>query len=186
MGLDFVALLKCPPINEMDDPRIVSLEGGSPRAMQDAVAHFKTLRTDPIFYNREGWVVPVEFEDPVERPSALTRQFAYRTRESFELLFDRKTVYVRNWMRWLRFLKDKKSQSTMLEAIIDLGKLLQATDGIVTNDMSPVIVAFEQGRCFDEALKAGTAKDGEVSTLDDLYEVDGEGTWDCHGYWRFL
>jgi hypothetical protein len=74
----------------------------------------------------------------------------------------------------------------MLAACRAFARELKATDGIITSDFSPVIDAFSRGLKFEDALRTGGDKDGEVDSLTKLYSKLPDGSWDSSGYWRFL
>jgi hypothetical protein len=77
----------------------------------------------------------------------------------------------------------------MMDACREIAELFSASDGIVSRDESPVMLAFDDGAEFDDTLAKGTGVEGPVSSISELYqEVEYEGldTWDSHGFAWFL
>ncbi len=187
MGMDFSALLKYETPGDLSDDRVAAIESQSPTDVK-AVAGLwlsKGLGEEPL--NRAGWISSTEFPEPAQKPEAPTLDYAFRTGEAFYLTFGKDAVWVYHLLRWHTFLSDPDWQEQMTLACRAIARLLNATDGILTRDESPVILGFLAGMSFDQAVDQGSGEEGEVLSLSDMRDhVDDVCTWNSHGYWYFL
>ena len=185
MGMDFVALLKCPDWTKVMHA-VRSLERASPPAAQEVAELSRSCGYAEPTVSRPVWVTADLDLTHVSRPTLPTLDVDLLTPEDFHLTFGADAVAVGHVLRWRVFMTEPEWQKAMLGACREFAQLLGATEGIVTSDHSPVVLGFLDGLCFDEALHRGQARDGEVSEWPELYDELDEHTWDPRGYWRFL
>ena len=186
MGSDFSALIKCPPLSGMEDPRIASIESCSTSAMR-AIGQLWRESGFAVRNAEQGWVNNDGFPELVPRPDTLSLLLSYCTKEEFYLTFGLDVVGVYHVLRLHTFLTSAEWKLAMVDACRSLAELMNATDGLITRDESPVMFGFYAGHSYEACLKLGTGDCGEVATVDQLYErIDDRGTWDSHAYWRFL
>ena len=187
MGWSFAALMRCPVFTGMDDPRIESIEAGSPPAVRNIRRLMLSCGFAVIEPSYEGWVTFENFPEPIARPWSLTLDAAFETHEDFFLTFGDDSVEIFHPLSWDTVLTDKKWERAMLEACRALAEVFEATEGIVTRNESPAIIAVGEIGLYDEALEHAQGEEGEREHLRELYEIiEDDGTWDSHGYWCFL
>jgi hypothetical protein len=186
MGIDFSALLKCAEFVDIDDERIAIIESGANAIFSEVgelwrASGFFSLEDLPA-----GWVTAEVNPHSIERPQSLTRAVGYRTRESFYLTFGKDCIAVYHPLRLYTFLTNGPWKVTMITACQRIARLVDATDGLITRDESPVIGAFHRGASYEAAIRQGVGEWGEVQSVAELYERHDPGTWDSHGYWHFM
>jgi hypothetical protein len=187
MGIDFSALLECPRFSGIDDRRIIDLERGSPKEVREVESLWRAYLYFSYDDAEGGWVTSEVFPEPIPRPSTLSLSVSYRTGEFFYLTFGTDAVAIYHPLRLREFLTDVQWTQAMVGACRALARVMNATDGLITRDESPVIRSFRDGASYAKALQAATGQWGEVPSCNALYEkIDDQGTWDSHGYWRFL
>jgi hypothetical protein len=171
----------------MTDKRILAIESTSPEEAQKIGELWRSYEFSPARLSCAGWITTAVEPKPHPKPSLPSLTTSFRTAEAFYLTFGRDAVAIYHPLRWYTFLTELAWQKAMVDACRAFGRLFVASDGIVTRDESPVIKAFFNGLTYKEALQQNERQEIAVGTLSDLYEmVDDEGTWDSHGYWRFL
>lgn len=173
MGMDFTALMKYGEPDERLSRVLDRLEAGSPAAVQ---ALARLMHDRGIGLGRDEAAV-WEF---TSRPELRDRRLGQRPRvpnlgvslwlpEGFSLTFGQDAVEVYHLLRWHFFLTEPGLQRAMLDACTCLGRVLGATDCVVTSDFSPVVHAFRDGLGFDASLASAGPEDGERPNLADLY-----------------
>jgi len=173
MGMDFVALMKYGGPGERLSRVLDRLEAGSPAAVQ---ALARRMHERGLGLGREepaAW----EFTSRRElrnrrlarRPGLPNLGVSLWLPEGFSLTFGRDAVELYHLLRWHFFLTEPGLQRAMLEACTCLGRVLGATDCVVTSDFSPVVHAFRDGLGFDASLASAGPEHGERPTLAELY-----------------
>jgi hypothetical protein len=187
MGMDFTALLKYRPFSRETERAVNFLESKSLEETADVVNQWHRSGYAEMQPAKRMWVDRMGSLDEVPRPKLPSLDAALFTPEAFYFTFGIDTLCVYHPLRWHSFLTEVEWQNCMLKACTAFAKFFGATEAIVTSDFSRVIAAFFKGLPFDQALQEGKGNEGEVSTLSDLYQkIDERGTWDSHGFWRFL
>jgi hypothetical protein len=172
MGMDFVALMryagpKGPALHALD-----ALEDDSPAELKFAA---RVMEEEGFKHNSRlrsaVWELNAGVDGPRfdQRPDLPTLAVALHTPEDFFLTFGGDAFEVYLLLRWSFFLTAFALQRAVLDACSCLGRLFGASDCIITSDWSPVVVAFREGKSFQEALSAAGLDDGERPTIAELY-----------------
>jgi hypothetical protein len=187
MGMDFSALLQISISPQHAGDEIEALAKDPPIEVERVYERWEQWPGfAPIDIPIPVWVNNYGEEKRISRPPLPSLEASLSTPQGFYFTFGADAVRIYCPLRWQFFLRDEGWQDVMLRACRVIGERLGATSGIVTSDWSPVIAAFFNGSRFEDALAAGQGKEGEVARLSELYEELPDGTWDSHGYWRFL
>jgi hypothetical protein len=186
MGMDFSALLKYQWAGEKSMRVVASIEADSPAELKQVQPLWKQCEFSEQTLTKATWVENLGSGVEIPRPDLPNLLASLSTPEDFFITFGVDAVRIYHVLRWRQFLVDSRWQEVMLQACHALCRLFGATEGIVTNDESPVIEAFFEGASFDDALAAGQGVYGEVSDVKDLYLEPTPDLWDSTGYWKFL
>jgi hypothetical protein len=193
MGTDFAGLLKTPRLAEFRDIAIDRLANSPPATfatVRDVFQEHKYLCHD----RSPAWALRYPPRDTVgvvyvERPAQITRDVCFCPGAGFFLTFGESTVAVGHTLRWRTFLTESLFQRAMIDACREIAEVFCASDGVLARDQSPVMLAFDDGAEFEEAIAKGTGAEGPVPSISELYqEVEYEGldTWDSHGFAWFV
>ncbi|MFC1597895.1 hypothetical protein ACFL5Q_08215 [Planctomycetota bacterium] len=184
MGLDFVALLKCPDWDKVIGA-VQLLERESPPAVQKVREVWN--RWGYYDYNMDETIWEMDdCDEPVPRPTLPAVNIHLVTREVFRVAFGARVVRVYHVLRWPTFLTEPEWRETMLAAVRAFADLLGAAECILTSDWAPADTGFTHGLSFDKCL-ALFRPEAEAAELSGLVDVEpDDDTWDYHGYWRLL
>jgi hypothetical protein len=185
MGMDFFALLKSEWMGERSLRVVDAIESDSPVELKQVRVLWKECDFADMDLSKAEWIEAYGSGAIISRPELPNLKASLHTPEDFFITFGQDSIGIYHILRWRSFLVDPRWQSTMLQACHVLSHMFSATEGIITNDESPVIAAFLNGATFDDALAAGQGEYGEVKNLNDLY-FENEDIWNSTGYWRFL
>ena len=189
MGIDFCALIKCPQISGMDDPRVVQLENDRPREVSEVGDMWRSQPSASVSYaSGPVWTRCDEIAaDPLPRPKELDLSVCLSTPEQFTFLFGTGSVMVYHRLRFWKFVERSEWRAVMIRAASALVEHFRGTEAILTPDDSPILGAFQDGVPFDEAVAKGVGVDREVPSIEGFSvpkEEAPEGSFGYHGYWR--
>lgn len=185
MGMDFSALVKYKASSRCLEEGIGVLFSDLPTSIKAVGSLLDRKGFARLNISKPEWVDLRG--NPTQQPGLPTLTAHLMLPEGFFITFGNDAICIYHQLRWLFFLTDPEWRRQMLAALLDFSKIFDATDGIVSNDWSPVFGAFFRGASYELALQEGKDNDSEVATLDGLYKVvEPDGTWDSQGYWRFL
>jgi hypothetical protein len=162
--MDFVAMLRYGGPDERLSQVLDRLEAGSPAAVQ---ALARLMHERGLGLGRDEAAV----WEITSRPELRVRRLGRRPRlpnlgvslwlpEGFSLTFGRDAIEVYHLLRWHFFLTEPGLQRAMFDACTYLGRLLGATDCVVTSDFSPVAQAFRDGLGFDASQASAGPEHG--------------------------
>ena len=193
MGMDFGALLKSPRLAEIREVAINRLVKSRP-ATFPAVREVFEGHNYHFHDHSPAWALRYPPRDTVgvayvERPVQISRDVSFCPGAGFFVTFGETTIAIGHTLRWRTFLTEQSFQRTAIDACHEIAEIFCASDGVFTRDESPVMLAFNEGAEFEDAILSGTGAEGEVPSIAELYEkVEFEGldTWDSHGFAWFL
>ena len=186
MGMDFIALLKCPDWIRVT-AAVDSLERQSPPAAQKVRELWRRRGYAETCWHKPTWTTLDLDVTPVPRPTLPNLEIGLATPEDFVLTFGADAVALYHILRWDVFLAEPEWQEAMLDASRAFADLLGATDGIITCDWCSADKRFLEGYSYDDALSHAQGEGADAASLSDLVDVEPDpDTWEYHGYWRFL
>jgi hypothetical protein len=173
MGMDFSALMcyRGPMDNDFFSA-IDQLESSPHHPKLEAVVNFGqdqdfafAAETETNATWRIDWQTQL-----LSRPKLPDLAYYLNLPSGFDLTFGHGAILIYHPLRWIFFITDEQWQRLMLNATSFLCQLFNAADCIITSDFNPAITSFLDGRNFADSLLTSEPHEGEVETLDDLYE----------------